>query len=367
MPVSAAIGKWHLGDPFQNYTHPLQCGFDDFLGTMWNLGPPPHDGPDYDDWRRYDAIHPPVQQTGYATEVTTDDAIQRLGLLNQEPQPWLLYVAYHAAHNPFHCAPGHAGSFPCPTDWWGSCRGLCSYLAPQTCRVNSVVQALDYHLGRLFERVDWSDTALILLGDNGTSRFAQNQPFFGNSKGELAQGGVNVPFIVRAPGAPSGVDVHALIQVSDVFASAADLAQVPIPSTIQDLDSISFAPFLHPAYGPKQPREYVYAEIFEPNFVPVNGRPPTSYVASLHDRAIRNATFKLIEHIAPAGTTYEFFRLFDPSPGAPPPPQNPAITTAPHERDDLMDTLPTWSPVVSNAFLELTGELQTTYAPLRVN
>ncbi len=245
MPLSAAIGKWHLSDPFQNYTHPLQCGFDDFLGTMWNLGPPPMDGPSYVDWRRYDAISPPVQQTGYATEVTTDDAITRLDQLNQETTPWLLYVAYHAVHNPFHCPPGPAGSFPCPTDWWGTCSAFCSYSGPLTCRVQAVAQALDHHVGRLFDRVDWSDTAVIFLGDNGTPVHAQNPPFVGGGKAELKQGGVNVPFIVRAPGAPRGRDVHALIQVSDIFATVADLAQVPIPASIQNLDSVSFAPHLN--------------------------------------------------------------------------------------------------------------------------
>ena len=110
MPISAAIGKWHLSDPFHDYTHPLQCGFDDFLGTLWNLAPPPMDGPEYWDWRKYDGINPPVQQTEYATEVVTDDAIDRIDLLNQETEPWFLYVSYHAAHTPYHCAPGHGGS-----------------------------------------------------------------------------------------------------------------------------------------------------------------------------------------------------------------------------------------------------------------
>jgi len=367
MPISAAVGKWHLSDPFNTYSHPLECGFDDFLGSMWNLGPPPFDGPAYDDWRKYDAINPPVQETAYATEVTTDDAINRIALLNQETAPWFLYVSYHGAHNPFHCAPGHSGSFPCATDWWGSCRGLCSYAGPETCRVNSVVQALDYHLGRLLEKVDWSDTAVIVLGDNGSSQYAQNPPFIGGGKGELVQGGVNVPFIVRAPGAPSGVDVHELVQISDVFATAAALAQVPIPAAIQNLDSVSFAPYLNPAYGPPVPRDYLYSEIFEPNFVPEQGQPPGPYLATVHDRGIRNDKYHVIEKVTPSGTSYEFYRLFDPTAGAPPAPQYPAITPDPHEQNNLMLTVPEWSPLTQAAFLELTTELQTTYPALPVN
>jgi arylsulfatase A-like enzyme len=368
-PVSAAIGKWHLSDTFQPWTHPLECGFDDFLGTMWNLAPPPKDGPDYWDWRRYDAINPPVQQTQYATEVVTDDAIARLALLEQEADPWFLYVGYHAAHTPYHCAPGGgtAGSFPCPTDWWAACGGLCTYPASKTCSVFSVVQALDYHLGRLLEHVDWSDTALILVGDNGTVKYAQNAPFWGSNKGQLYQGGVHVPLIVRAPGAPSGVDVHALVQVSDVFATVADLIQVPIPATIADLDSVSIAPYLNPAYGPVVKRDYVYAELFEPNFVPVNGQPPASYVADAHERAIRNDKYKLTEHILPGSTVYGFFLMHDPNPGAPPLPQYPAVTPDPHELYNLMDSMQTWSSETTEAFLELASQLQTTYSLLPMN
>jgi arylsulfatase A-like enzyme len=369
VPVSAAVGKWHLSDPFQTYAHPLECGFDDFLGTMWNLGPPPMDGPSYGDWRKYDAINPPVQQTDYATEETTDDAIARLDRLNQEEsEPWLLYVAYHAAHNPFHCAPGHPGSsFPCPTDWWGTCRGFCSYSGSQTCRVSAVVQAMDYHIGRLLDRVDRSDTAVILLGDNGSSQYAQTPPFVGGGKAELIQGGVSVPFIVRAPGAKKGVDVHELVQVSDLFATVADLAQVEVPSTIQDLDSVSFAPYLHPAFGAPAQRDYLYAEIFEPNFVPVAGQPPASFVALFHDRGIRNDKFHLIERVTPTGTSYEFYQLFDATPGAPPAPQYPALTPDPHELNDLMLVQETWVPAVTNAFVELSNELATNYPALPVN
>ncbi len=114
-------------------------------------------------------------------------------------------------------------------------------------------------------------------------------------------------------------------------------------------------------------RGYTYAEIFEPNFVPVNGQPPPEFVAILHDRAIRNDKFKLIERVAPTSTTYEFYQMFDPTPGAPPVPQNPAITPDPHELVDLMPLMETWPQVVQSAFLELTTELQTTYPALPVN
>jgi arylsulfatase A-like enzyme len=367
VPISAAIGKWHLSDAFHGYDHPLLCGFDDFLGTMWNLGRPPNDGPNFSDWRRYDGINPPVQQTGYATEVTTDDAIARLGVLKQEREPWLLYVAYHTAHTPLHCPPNKMGSVPCPTDWWGTCGGLCTYTGTATCQVSAMIQALDYQVGRLFDNVDWSDTAVIFLGDNGSFLHAQNPPFIGGGKGELVQGGINVPFIVRSPGGKRGAEVHELVQVSDIFATAAELAQVSVPASIENLDSVSFAPHLHPAYGPEVNREYAYAELFEPNFIPVAGQPPAGYFAQYHERAVRNDSFHLIERIWPAGTSYEFYQLVDPTPGAPAPPQDPSITPDPHQQLDLMLSQETWSPAVLAGFLDLTTALQTEYPPLSLN
>jgi arylsulfatase A-like enzyme len=228
-----------------------------------------------------------------------------------------------------------------------------------------MVQVLDFELGRLFRRVHWDDTTVIFLGDNGSPATAKTPPFTNGFKGELYQGGVSVPMIVRGPATSAGDEVHELVQVSDLFATAAQLAGADIPATIGGLDSVSFAPLLSSGYGPAQPRGFVYSEIFEPNFVPVNGAPPPGYVAQYHDRTIRNDKFKLIERITPTGATYELYQMFDPALERTP--QDPALTPDPHELVDLMPSAGSWPPVVQAGFEALAGELLANYPPLPVN
>jgi arylsulfatase A-like enzyme len=365
LPLDCAVGKWHLADNSMSSRHPLDSGFSVFDGTMWNLSSPPGDGPKFDDWRKYDGLAAPVQQTGYATTTTFDDAILHLNELETQNDPWFLYVATHTAHVPMHCPDYPQGSFPCTTDWWNACRGFCTY-SQNTCQAQAMVQALDYELGRFLEVVDWSNTAVVVVGDNGTDAQAKNPPFVNGAKNTLYQGGVNVPLIVRGPGFVRG-DVHELVHVTDLFATVADLAGATIPPNTKHLDSVSIAPLLNPAYDTSaQPRQYVYSERFKPNFNPKNGGPPPGYLANFQDRTIRNAKYKIIEHRFFTGITYEFFELYDPTPGAPPVPQDPAIGPDPHELIDLMPFSSSWTPEQQAGFFELVNELTTNYPPLPV-
>jgi hypothetical protein len=128
-----------------------------------------------------------------------------------------------------------------------------------------------------------------------------------------------------------------------------------------DIDSVSFAPLLHPAFaGSTPPRKYVFAEAFEPNFRPINGLPPAGYVASYHNRTLRNDKYKLIERSQAGGIVQqEFYRMYDDGPLAPPTPQDPSIIPDPHEQVDLMPTMGSWSPEEQAAHTELVSELST--------
>ncbi len=90
-----ACGKWHVNDP-----GPIARGFQEFYGFVhgyavdsWEPGmlirlPPGRPQ------RRYDA------GAFYATTAITDHALDFLEIARQKRQPWLLYVAYQAAHFP---------------------------------------------------------------------------------------------------------------------------------------------------------------------------------------------------------------------------------------------------------------------------
>ena len=93
---TAAVGKWHVGDS----EPPVKRGFDDFYGFV--------SGYAVDSWEprmmtRLPADKPQRSyQPGefFATDALTDHALDFLSDMKKSGAPWLLYVAYQAAHFP---------------------------------------------------------------------------------------------------------------------------------------------------------------------------------------------------------------------------------------------------------------------------
>ena len=93
---TAAVGKWHVGDR----EFPTKRGFDDFYGFV--------SGYAVDSWepRMMRRLPEGKPQRSYkpgeffATDAITDHALDFLGDMKKSGAPWLLYVAYQAAHFP---------------------------------------------------------------------------------------------------------------------------------------------------------------------------------------------------------------------------------------------------------------------------
>jgi arylsulfatase A-like enzyme len=281
---SAAIGKWHLSTAADGLEHPRRQGFDTFSGGIWNLGQ--MEG-DYYRWHKVIDGERSIAPT-YATIDTTNDAILQLESL---PEPWFLYVAYHAPHPPIHAPPNRLHHF--------SLSG-----APKDSPVihtKASVEALDTELGRLLTHVNFDRTTVLFLGDNGTDQSASEAPFLPeHAKGTMYEGGLNVPLIVAGSGVAPGENT-ALVHAVDFFATVAELAGVP--GTTQD--SISMVPYL--AGDPTPRREYVYSERFKPNG-------PGPY--TVYDQAVRGLRYKLIRRV-------DGEELYD-------------LMTDPFERNDLL-------------------------------
>ena len=311
---SRAVGKWHLGDPLD----PLSQGFASFVGLSGG------GVPSYYAWDRYEnGVATP--QTEYVTTVMTDDAIAALGAMKP---PWLLYVAYNAPHAPFEAPPAHL----CPSlSGGGACAGVsCGNLSgsPSTAElVRAMTEALDTELGRLLDAVALADpnAHVFFLGDNGTVKQAAQAPFVPeHGKGELNEGGLNVPLLVKGPGVVQG-ESAALVSVVDLFATLTELALATEAADWYATDSVSFAPCLaDPAAGP---RTFVYAERFGPS----NSPGPWAN----HEQAVREARYKLIRR---AGQPDELYDL----------------ELDPFESTDL---LPTLDPAAQAAYDALGAEL----------
>jgi arylsulfatase A-like enzyme len=256
----AVIGKWHLST---DLNHPTNMGVGYYAGLL-NGGVQ-----SYTNWNLTENGQT-SNSTAYTTTKFTDLAID---WIDNQTQPWFLWMAYNAPHTPFHLPPNdlHSQGF-LPTD-------DASIDANPQPYYMAMLEAMDSEIGRLLASMsdeEKDNTILIFIGDNGTPNAVVQDYISQRAKGTVYQGGVNVPMII------SGKDVNrinqiedALINTTDLFATIADLAGT---GTSQINDSKSFKELLTTSNS--NFRNYVYTEI---------GRDTGE-----SDYTIRNATHKYI-------------------------------------------------------------------------
>ena len=274
---SAAIGKWHMhSHRISGLMHPLLQGFDSHRGAIANLPEySPHSY--FNFWKSIDGVSELC--TTYAT---TDSVDETLSFIGEFPEPWFLWVAFNAAHTPWHDPP----------------HDLHSQVVPHTpsmdpvAAVKAAVEAMDTEVGRLLKAVDpgvLSHTTVIVIGDNGTHMAATTPPFDpAHGKETIYEGGINVPLIISGPGVATGAVCDGLVQATDVFATILDIAGVaPPPGTT----GTSLVPYFAAPDLPSL-RPWVFSERFRPN-----GFGPYAQ----HQRAIRDQRYKLIRDLDAGG------------------------------------------------------------------
>jgi arylsulfatase A-like enzyme len=229
------VGKWHLGaaSPF----HPLKRGFDFFYGFLGG-------GHDYfivdttiqlaENYKAaLDDNGKPTAFDGYLTDVLTDQAIRFIN--DSDQQPYFLYVAYNAPHGPLQAPEQKIAEFSSIKD---TKRRI--YAA--------MVSAMDDQIGRLLRTLDdrgqRDDTLVIFLSDNGGPEHANasdNGPLRGQ-KGDVYEGGVHVPFVMRLPGSlPSGTVYREPVLSIDVSQTALAVAGADLN---EDPDGVNLFPFV---------------------------------------------------------------------------------------------------------------------------
>jgi arylsulfatase B len=270
---NVALGKYHIGGLPMEWEHPLQVGFDYYAGHIWS-------GTDYFSWpKTVNGTQPdgtPVvattfTSTTYNTTDTFDDAIAELDL----NEPYFLWVSPMAVHTPLHEPPASLHSF--------DLTGL-PIAGNEPTYHKAMLEAMDTELGRLLAGIDFSDTTVIFIGDNGTPDLSTEPPFIpSHGKFSLFEGGVNVPLIVAGqavPPAAQGQESAALVQSTDLFDTILEIAGVVGSAP----DSESIVPYLS---NPALPsiRSWVFAERFRPNGGPVD--------PERHYRAARDERYKI--------------------------------------------------------------------------
>jgi arylsulfatase B len=267
---SAAAGKWHLAtlNSKSGVAHPLLQGFDRFAGSMNNIAP--HGEKDLDrsymNWERVGFDGSIAMSTTFSTTQITNDAIDALNTLQG---PFFLYVAYHAGHRPLMVPPPNLT------------RGLTVDPNDEGSLFAANVTAADTEIGRLLAALGprRKDTLVFVIGDNGTPGYAKEAEGQEGSKGSFTEGGLRVPFIAAGPPIRRRGTSSSLVSITDVYATAMDIAGVrAVP---QAMDGVSLLPVFRNPSAPVH--RVLYSEVRSPP----GGGPWRSVIRAARDRSLK--------------------------------------------------------------------------------
>ena len=297
-------GKWHLGN-----SQLVQHGFDHWYvhqtgGGDYNSPPMIRDGE-------------LVAESGYVTNLITDDALRFLGQRAEDEDPFYLSVHYTAPHSPW---TGHPQDLvdsyddcrfdSCPQEPihpWAKGQGLserCLNDREMLKGYFAAVTAMDADVERLLDRLEElrlrEETLVVFASDNGFS--CGHHGFWGKGNGtwplNMYENSVRVPFLMSQPGRiPEGEVERGLHSSCDFMPTLLDYLGLPLPEG-RNLPGRSFLPVLEGAGGGDSGREAIVVQAGAPGF--------SEYGAT---RMVRTEEWKYV-HRYPQGP-HELYHLTD--------------------------------------------------------
>jgi N-acetylgalactosamine-6-sulfatase len=195
---TAIIGKWHLG--YEPKFRPDKQGFDYSIGPIgfggdyfYHVEKVPINQPDFKDGHNLAENGKEVFRNGeYITELITSEAKSWLSKQSAE-KPFFLYLPFTSPHDPYQ-GPNDRIGRPLQGEEWNF-KSREKYI--------EMVEAMDKGIGEILAALDKNnqakETIVIFFSDNGGTGIANNGILSG-FKGQVYEGGIRVPCIIRWPG-----------------------------------------------------------------------------------------------------------------------------------------------------------------------
>ncbi len=215
----------------------------------------------------------------------TDDMIKFIEENREET--FVAYIAHHSPHTPFDVPPSSVQR-AVDRGFKRSSSRQGAFSERVSADIIAMIEYLDSSVGRILDKLDElniaDNTLVLFLSDNGgLSRVWKNDPLRGG-KGQLYEGGVRVPFIMRWPGqVEAGSTCNTPVHVVDLFPTFMEITGGRSQEE-QVLDGVSLMPLL------KQTGTLSRDAIFShhPEYVVAYAKTPCSM--------IRKGDYKLIHY-----------------------------------------------------------------------
>lgn len=216
---TAIFGKWHLGGELRH--NPINHGFDEFVGFLPG-------GCDYHSHKSWMDGTKVREQKGYSTTIINDRSVDFIK--RNKDNPFLLYVAHQAVHNPYQVPAGGP-------------RTKIGDRVKNRPRYKVMLEELDKGVGMIMDtlkelKLD-ENTFVFFFSDNGDVRMSPMERPYRGGKFSNYEGGHRVPAAARWPGKiKAGWNSDELIVGMDLLPTIMDIVGVDI-SKVRKFDGIS--------------------------------------------------------------------------------------------------------------------------------
>jgi arylsulfatase A-like enzyme len=242
-------GKWHLGS---KGSWPEDHGFDVNKGG-WDAGSPM--GGYYSPWK-----NPNLPNGPKGEPLTQRLASETIAFIEQNrDKPFLAYLSFYAVHGPIQTSKPlwnkyreKASRQPAPEERFKIDRTLPVRQVQDNPIYAGLIENMDTAVGRVLHRLDElglaGRTIVCFTGDNGGvssgDSFSSSELPYRGGKGRQWEGGIRVPFYIKAPGVTRpGSTCNTPVIHTDFYPTLLELAGLP-PRPRQHVDGVSLVPLL---------------------------------------------------------------------------------------------------------------------------